>query len=83
MATIDLSNFSSLLVQSTEGRGDVELAGQEVATLSTQTYSYNYAGDQDVMLQIIETGYEEFLNQYVLGGADQNVTIRLVTETNI
>jgi hypothetical protein len=63
--------------------GTTELAGQENATLSTQTYSYNYSTDQNVMLQIIEAGYEEFLNQYVLGDSDQNVTIRLVTETNI
>jgi hypothetical protein len=63
--------------------GTTELAGQETATLSTQTYSYNYSGDQNVMLQIIEDGYEEFLNQYILGDADQSVTIRLSTEQNL
>ena len=63
--------------------GDIELAGEEVATLSTQTYSYNYAGDELVMLQIIEHGFEEYLARYTLGDADQNVTVRLVTETNL
>jgi hypothetical protein len=63
--------------------GTTELDGEEIATLSTQTYSYNYSGDTDVMLQIIETGYEEYLNQFVLGDADQNVTINLITETNL
>lgn len=63
--------------------GTIELAGEEVATLSSQTYSYNYSGDTEAMLQIIETGFEEFLNQFILGDADQSVTIRLSAETNI
>lgn len=63
--------------------GDIELAGEEVATSATQTYQYNYVEDTDVKLQIIETGFEEFLSLYVLGDADQNVTVRLVTETNL
>jgi hypothetical protein len=63
--------------------GTVELAGQETATLSTQTYSYNYTANTDVILQIIETGFEEFLGEYVLGNNDQSLTIRLTTEENI
>ena len=63
--------------------GTIELAGEEVATLSTQTYSYNYSGDTEAMLQIIETGFEEYLNQFTLGDVDQSVTIRLSAETNI
>ena len=63
--------------------GTTELAGEEVATLSTQTYSYNYSGDTEAMLQIIETGFEEYLNQFTLGDTDQSVTIRLTNEENI
>jgi hypothetical protein len=63
--------------------GTVELAGEEVASLSSQTYSYNYSGDTVVMLQIIETGFEEYLNQFTLGDTDQSVTIRLTSEENI
>lgn len=40
----------------------VKLAGEEVASLSNQTYSYSYLGNMVVMLQTIETGFEGYLN---------------------
>ena len=63
--------------------GSTELDGEESATLSSQTYSYSYAEDIFIAVQIIESGvYVESVEYYTLKNANQNVTINLKKETN-
>ena len=63
--------------------GTTELDGAESYGSATRTYSYNYAGDTDVVLQIIKDGYEEGLQEYTLTNASQSVNLTLRTERNI
>ncbi len=73
--------------------GAIELAGEESATLSEQTYTYNYAdfgGDTAAAVQIITprgqasdgTDYEESVSYYTLSDFDQSVTITLQEDIN-
>ena len=66
--------------------GAVELTGQENATQSTQTYSYNYQGNSiPIAVQIIpqpNNDYEESITYYTLDNNDQNVTINLIPDLN-
>lgn len=63
--------------------GGTELAGEETATVSTQSYSY-VTGDAgtNVVLQIIATGYEESLTYFALAASSQSQTITLSLEEN-
>ncbi len=65
--------------------GATELDGQEDATIDNQTYSYSYASDTPVAVQIInqpDNDYEESITYYTLGNADQTVTINLKKDNN-
>lgn len=46
--------------------GTVALAGSESHVGGSIIYSYNYAADTDVMLQVIDNAYEEFLQELTL-----------------
>jgi len=67
----------------TQGIIGSELYGEETAGTSTINIQYNYTGDIVVMLQIIENGFEEYLQQYTFGDSDQSVNVTLITETNL
>jgi hypothetical protein len=60
-----------------------EIYGEEVASASTINIQYNYTGDIVAMIQIIDTGYEEFLGEYLFGDVDQSTNITLTTDLNI
>jgi len=66
--------------------GAVELAGQETATLSSQTYAYNYTANQPIAVQILSHpgvhDYIESVTYYTLGNNDQEVTIILQEDIN-
>jgi hypothetical protein len=62
--------------------GTVELAGEETAISSVQTYTYTYSADIQAVLQIIASGYEESQTTLILGDADIDRTILLTKETN-
>jgi hypothetical protein len=62
--------------------GTVELDGEEVASADNQSYVYTYSSDQDIAVQILADGYEEFLHYDTLGNADKDLTFNLVIETN-
>jgi hypothetical protein len=62
--------------------GTVELAGEEVASLSSQSYNYSYSGDVDVALQIIDDDHVEFLLYTTLTNSNQSVVVNLVLEEN-
>lgn len=65
-------------------QGSVELAGEELATSSTQTYSYNYSQDKVVAVQIIGHSNDivESVTYYTLSDQNQAVTINLKTDLN-
>jgi hypothetical protein len=63
--------------------GNVELAGEEVATQDNQSYPYDYAGDLDVVLQILDSNYEESLTYFTLTSAANSRTIDLIVEESI
>jgi len=63
--------------------GTVELAGEESATSSTQNYNYNFITNQEVGLQIIKQGYEEFLGYFTLGSSNQNINITISIDDNL
>jgi hypothetical protein len=63
--------------------GNVELAGEEVATQDNQSYPYDYAGDQDVVLQILDSNYKESLTYFKLTSAANSRTIDLTVEESI
>jgi hypothetical protein len=65
--------------------GTTELAGEETASSSSQSpaYTYTYTSDTDVVLQIIATGYEEFVGYYTLGNGNQSVNVTLTVENNL
>lgn len=60
--------------------GTTELDGEETAIADNQTYSST--SSQNVILQIIAEGYEEYNGYYALTSSDQSVTINLTTEEN-
>ena len=62
--------------------GTVELAGEEVASADNQTYVYQYTADQDIAVQILANGYEEFLHYDTLTNSNKDLTFNLVPETN-
>jgi hypothetical protein len=63
--------------------GSTELAGEETASSSSQSYSY-VTGDAgtDVVIQIIAAGYEESLTYLTLGAVGQSRNITLTPEEN-
>lgn len=63
--------------------GSVELDGEENRATSSYVYNYNWTADQDVILQIIKDGYQEFLGAYTLQNADQTITAILQDEVNV
>jgi len=65
--------------------GTVELVGAESkpATPVDIVYAYGYVSDKNVVLQVIETGYEEYLDYFVLGDTNQTRTVVLTAEENI
>lgn len=65
--------------------GSVEVAGQESATLSTQSYTYPFVGDVSIAVQIIsqpDQDYEEETRFYTLSSNDQSVSILLAKDNN-
>jgi hypothetical protein len=65
--------------------GAVEVAGQESATLSSQSYSYNYTADQPIGVQILSQpteDYVELVRFFTLVNTDQNVTLNLEIDNN-
>ncbi len=68
--------------QGVSGEFGDELDGEEVATSSTQTYSYTYVVDDDVVLQVMKAGYVENKTLAQLLSTDQNFIIIMKTETN-
>jgi len=63
--------------------GNVNLAGEENAASSTQTYNFTYSSDTDAVLQIIHDGYEESQTYFTLENKDKSFTINLTKEENI
>lgn len=63
--------------------GTTALAGEETASLSTQSYSYSYTVDTDIVVQIISNGYEELIYYDTLTAADKSVTLNLTLEENV
>jgi len=64
--------------------GLVELAGEEVATQSSQNYSYDYTADTPYALQILDVpSHEEKTIRDVLVNANQSLTIKLTKQGNI
>ncbi|MBN2287363.1 MAG: hypothetical protein JXI43_13010 [Tissierellales bacterium] len=64
--------------------GAVELAGEESAGLSSQTYTYSYTSDISIAVQIlaISQDYVESVTYYTLGSDNQSVTINLTKDAN-
>ena len=63
--------------------GTVELAGEESATLSSQSYIYEYDVDTDIVLQVIHNDYLESITRDTLENANKSIIIRLIKEENI
>ena len=68
--------------QGVSGEFGTELDGEEVATSSSQTYSYSYVSDDDVVLQVMKAGYVENKTLAQLLNVDQNFPVIMKTETN-
>jgi len=62
--------------------GTVELDGEEVSSADNQTYIYVYSADQDIAVQILTNGYEEFLHYDTLLNSNKDLTFNLTPETN-
>jgi len=65
--------------------GAVELDGEETAIADNQTYSYTYASDTPICVQIISQPDEDYVEKnvyFTLGDADQNVVINLELDNN-
>ncbi len=61
---------------------DTELAGQE--TLSGTSFQYQHAGTtNEVVIQMIATGYEEIRQRFTLASSDQTLTVLPVADLNI
>lgn len=62
--------------------GSTELDGAESHTGGDITYADAYSTDTSAALQVMATGYEEFLRYFILGAAPQTITVVLTPETN-
>ena len=65
--------------------GATELDGEETATVGNQSYQYPYSSDVEIAVQIIaqpNNDYEEKVEFYTLGAANQTVNINLVPDNN-
>lgn len=62
--------------------GSTELDGAETHGGGNITYSYTYSTDTDVVIQVIATGYEEFLRYFTLVDADQTQAVDLKVDLN-
>jgi len=65
--------------------GSVELAGEEVSTLSTHAYSYSYTVDTPIAVQVLAqpgADYIEEVRYYTLIDGDQSTTINLTIDIN-
>jgi hypothetical protein len=62
--------------------GASELAGEEVASISSQTYAYSYIQNIYIAVQILDVNYVESITYYTLIDADQSVSINLTIDTN-
>ena len=65
--------------------GSVEIAGEESAISSTNNYSYSYAADQPIAVQIISqpgADYEEEIRYFTLVNSNQSTTINLTIDNN-
>jgi len=80
-----LTNYEWRLYEEDPADGIIgtEIDGEELRALSTYTYSYNYAGDVDIVLQIIKSGYEEGTFKYTLSDTDQSVKVSVEIDRNI
>lgn len=64
-----------------DGAHNTELAGTE--TLSGTSFVYNHAGaSNDVVIQMMATGYVEIKRDFTLGSSDQTLTLFPQEETN-
>ena len=63
--------------------GTVELAGAESHTGGDISYPYNYIANKNVALQVIDTGYKEFLLYFTLTSDSQAQAVQLVEDGNL
>jgi hypothetical protein len=63
--------------------GSVELQGAESWVGGDIIYADNYSSDTDVVLQVLVTGFEEYLNYFILGDSPQTVNVEITLDTNI
>jgi hypothetical protein len=63
--------------------GTVELAGEESATQAGQNYSYTYADDLPVVLQVMHANFIEANVRTTLLDADRSLNVTLQPEENI
>ena len=63
--------------------GTTELDGEETAASAAQSYSYTYAGDVDVVLQVLHDDYQEFVWSGTLTADNQAVGVVLQPEQNV
>lgn len=68
--------------QGVSGEYGTELDGEEVSTVTEQTYSYTYVSDDTIVLQIMKDGYVENITLGYLLSTDQSLNIVMKTETN-
>ncbi len=68
--------------EAVSGEYGTELDGEEVATSSSQTYSYTYTSDDSFFLQVMKDGYVENKTRGLLVSSDQNLNIIMKTENN-
>lgn len=68
--------------QAVSGEYGSELDGEEVATSSSQTYSYTYVSDDGYFLQVMKDNYVENKTKGLLVSTNQNLTIIMKTENN-
>ena len=62
--------------------GSTELAGEEVATLSSQSYTYTYTVDTIIAVQILGVNYVDKPTYYTLKNASQSVSVILTEDNN-
>jgi hypothetical protein len=63
--------------------GTVELQGAESWTGGDITYPFTYTADKDIILQVMHTGYEEYLYYGTLVNSNSSVTVVLTPEENV
>jgi hypothetical protein len=65
--------------------GAVELTGEETATVDNQTYTYEYASDVNIGVQIISQPVKDYIESatyYILSDGDQDINIILTKDEN-